>query len=62
MKNRVLCIKSVKVGMVVYITRLNIFRYGGVAPVPSGGRWRHLLFGLPSNHIWPITPEFRVAI
>ena len=62
MKNRALCIKSVKFGMVVHITILNIFRYGGVAPVPPGGRWRHLHFSSPSNHVWPIKPEFRVAI
>ena len=53
---------SFKFGMVVHITKLNIFRYGGVAPVPPGGRWRHLHLGLTSNHIWPIKPEFRVAI
>ena len=50
MKNRALCIKSVKFGMVVHITRLNILRYGGVSPVPLGGRWRHLHFSSPSNH------------
>ena len=61
MKNRALCIKSVKLGMVIHITILNIFKYGGVAPVPPGGRWRHLHFGSPSNHIWPIKPDFRVA-
>ena len=37
MKNRTLCIKSVKLGMMVYIIGLNIFIYGGVAPVTSGG-------------------------
>ena len=62
MKNRALCIKSIKLGMVVHITKLNIFRYGGVAPVPPGGRWPHLHLGSPPNHIWSIKPEFREAI
>ena len=50
MRNHALCIKSVQLGKEVHIAGLNIFRYGGVAPVPPGGRWRHILFGLPSNH------------
>ena len=62
MKNRALYIKSVKFDMVIHIIKLNIFRYGGDAPLSPGGRWRHLHFGSPSYHIWLIKPELRVAI
>ena len=38
--NCALCIKSMKFGMLVQLTKENIFRYGGVAAAPLGGRWR----------------------
>ena len=41
--NCALCIKSMTFGMLVQLTKGNIFRYGGVAAAPPGGRWRHLL-------------------
>jgi hypothetical protein len=35
-------VKSTKLGTVTHFPEVKIFRYGGIAEVPPGGRWRHL--------------------